>query len=613
MKSRSSRVAPERRQTRGGTRLAAERQRADEAEQLNSILLGVVDASRLLIETDTFESALHGWLNAVAVTVGADYAKIGRFVDAEEAVALVDWAWRRPGCAPLRPVPIPRTRDFEAWRERLLRGEVIIGQRDELSDPASVRFWKTIGCFSDAIVPIVSGRQTIGWVSFNWASRRTITSGHVAVLRTAANGVASALKRHEARSALQAERERAVQARAAELQRANRALGRATAGLVAESDASRFLCSLMAETSAMTKAKTAGIFTYDEATERLRMFALMTDGRDVDLLSDPRMVVWREDVPLVISRRWIEQLRTRDFATFDNHTQIENHPWPISREWHIRRGHRHVITVPLYAGRRLIGTFGQCFPDGYDVAGFDFDMTRVLANHAALALHLMQLSRAARQSATAAAILGERNRIARDLHDTLAQGFAGVIAQLGAAEGPLELGQVAGARAYLDRAKLLARFSLSEARASVHALRPAVALEPLRDRIERMIHDMTHGLSLVCQLRESGAPGVLSPALDWCAYKFVQEALANAMKHSGASRLELELLWTENLLELRAADNGRGLPENFSNGLGFVSMAERAAEASGVFRYESRPSGGLALSFQLPRNPPVRRSESSGT
>jgi signal transduction histidine kinase len=115
------------------------------------------------------------------------------------------------------------------------------------------------------------------------------------------------------------------------------------------------------------------------------------------------------------------------------------------------------------------------------------------------------------------------------------------------------------------------------------------------------MQDMTQGLALACSLQEEGTPWLLSPALDWCAYKFVQEALANVMKHSGATRFEVTVTWTARALDLRARDNGRGVTGPLTSGLGLTSMAERAAELRGAFGVEPQPGSGFLLSLQLPR------------
>lgn len=400
------------------------------------------------------------------------------------------------------------------------------------------------------------------------------------------------------------ERAAAERSRALELARTNEAVRRSSDRLASDTDLSAYLCTLMGEAIALSGAKSAGVFTYTSRTQELRMTAFMTDGAEVRIDQDPRMTIWRRPVPTEITRRWVERLRTERFAWFDNSTAAPDHPWPSSLEWHRSFGHRYIITVPLHAGGEVIGAFGQCFvSDGWP-AGFDYERTRLLAGHAALALQLARLGEEARTAATAGAVLAERNRIARDLHDTLAQGFTGVLAQLGAAEGAVEIGRAEEVARYLDRAKSLARFSLAEARASVHALRPEHTEQPLNERLSQMASAMTNGTSLLAQVTESGIVGRLSATADWCAHKFVQEALANAVKHSQARNLRVEIAWAPGSLTLTVSDDGVGFaPELIRPGLGLLVMAERAREAEGSLEHEGRPGEGTVLRLLLPLLP----------
>jgi signal transduction histidine kinase len=249
----------------------------------------------------------------------------------------------------------------------------------------------------------------------------------------------------------------------------------------------------------------------------------------------------------------------------------------------------------------VLGWMGLLFDASVELSSDKMGLLRVLGDQMTLALQLCRLAQEAQSAATQTAVLSERNRLARDLHDTLAQGFAGVIAQLGAVEGAVELKQWDEATAYFERAKRLARFSLAEARSSVHALRLETNAGPLRQRLERMVSVMTHGTGLDSIVHERGTPIELSLKADWCAYKFVQEALANAVKHSGAKQFVVELQWDANRLKVCAIDNGRGFAlDQVREGLGLVSMRERAGEVGGDFRHEAQPGGGTRLCLELP-------------
>jgi signal transduction histidine kinase len=270
-------------------------------------------------------------------------------------------------------------------------------------------------------------------------------------------------------------------------------------------------------------------------------------------------------------------------------------------EYHRAEGTVSVTVLPLRVGTTVLGWMGLLLDAQVELSSDKVALLRVLSDQMTLALQLCRLAQEAQSAATQTAVLSERNRLARDLHDTLAQGFAGVIAQLGAVEGAIELKQWDDATAYFERAKRLARFSLAEARSSVHALRPETNAGPLRQRLERMVSAMTHGTGLTSIVHECGMPVELSLKADWCAYKFVQEALANAVKHSGAKQFVVQLEWGAGRLLLAAMDNGRGFaPDKVREGIGFLSMRERAGEVGGGFRHEPQQGGGTRLCLELP-------------
>ena len=120
----------------------------------------------------------------------------------------------------------------------------------------------------------------------------------------------------------------------------------------------------------------------------------------------------------------------------------------------------------------------------------EIELTRALAHQATLAMQLTRLSAQSRQSAVTA----ERNRMARDIHDTLAQGFTGVIVQLEAVEEAMSQNQAEKVFSHLNRAGDLARESLREARRSVQALRPqALEEKPLSEALKELIQKMISG------------------------------------------------------------------------------------------------------------------------
>lgn len=483
------------------------------------------------------------------------------------------------------------------------------GELDGEEWPGVLAWFMSQGFKQGVALALMVGDRPVGVLGFVFRREYELTDQQGELLYALAAQMALALelkRRADAMSEMAASREQQAAAlqHATEMARTNEALLRCTELLAEESSLHPFLCALMAEATALTGAKSAGVFSYDESSDTLRMESFMTGGQAVSIQEDPRMEMWRTPVPPCTSSAWVRQLKERGHGriTFAPESSLPpDHPWTISEKWHRRMGHLEVITVPLYAGGQIIGTFGQCFAEPMREDKLDLSTTRLFAAAAAVALQIARLSREAKRSAMEGAVLAERNRIARDLHDTLAQGFAGVLAQLGAAEGALELSRQDQVLHCLERARTLARSSLAEARASVHALRPETGGRPIAERLRQMLNTMTEGTSLATLLEEEGETQPLSPVVEWCVHKFAQEALANTVKHSGAAHFHLRLLWAEDRLAVHASDDGIGFDYNRSGrGIGLALMRERAAEAGGRVICEDGSNGGASLWLEIP-------------
>lgn len=199
-----------------------------------------------------------------------------------------------------------------------------------------------------------------------------------------------------------------------------------------------------------------------------------------------------------------------------------------------------------------------------------------------------------------AAVLEERARLAREVHDTLAQGFVGVASQLDAAEMFLPQ-DPATARDYLEIARRMTRHSLTEARRSVQDLR-ASALDDhdLAQALEAAVKQWTKGSPLTAQVTVQGDTSGLPGSTAHQLLRIAQEAVANAIKHADARSLHLEVRVEEGKLQLRIADDGRGFEPaealQASQGhFGLIGMRERAKRIEGTIEVHSGPQGGTRV------------------
>jgi signal transduction histidine kinase len=193
----------------------------------------------------------------------------------------------------------------------------------------------------------------------------------------------------------------------------------------------------------------------------------------------------------------------------------------------------------------------------------------------------------------------ERQRLAGEIHDTLAQGLAGIITQLQAAE------RSAGVRGQSDehvtRALRLARSSLTEARRSVQALAPQeLGSAHLPDALRTLAERWSQDEGTRAHVEVTGARVPLSPAIEVALFRVTQESLTNVAKHAGASRVGVTLSYTgaEVLLDVR--DDGRGFADEDGTGFGLTSMRQRIRGVGGHVEVQSTPGEGTSVSARVP-------------
>lgn len=196
----------------------------------------------------------------------------------------------------------------------------------------------------------------------------------------------------------------------------------------------------------------------------------------------------------------------------------------------------------------------------------------------------------------------ERMRIAREIHDTLAQGFTGIIVQLEAAEDAQARGLTQDNATHLKRASELARESLREARRSVLALRPhALNGKGLPDALTELLEKRTTGTPLRAELRLEGTSRKLPPDIEQNLMRIALEGLTNTLRYAHARRFTAHLIFTEESLRLDLNDDGSGFnPAAGHEGFGLTGMEERAEAMAGNFSVRSAPGEGTSISIVLP-------------
>lgn len=203
-----------------------------------------------------------------------------------------------------------------------------------------------------------------------------------------------------------------------------------------------------------------------------------------------------------------------------------------------------------------------------------------------------------------AGVADERRRLAAEIHDTIAQGLTGIIAQL---QVVASASDETLAREHLGRAADLARHSLGEARRSVHNLSPtALEHDALPEALKKTVVEWSERTGVRAALTVTGTAEPLHEEIEATLLRIVQEALSNASRHAAATRLGVTLSYMDDEVALDVRDDGRGfdpltlVQRTGSGGFGLDGMRVRAERVAGSFTVESEPGHGTALSARVP-------------
>jgi signal transduction histidine kinase len=241
------------------------------------------------------------------------------------------------------------------------------------------------------------------------------------------------------------------------------------------------------------------------------------------------------------------------------------------------------------------GGFFALYLVAFWLAGVFVHSRREAAVHAA---HAIELEREA-----GVAVADERARMARELHDIVSHNLSVVVLQ---AAGARAKSDPAADASTLEKIERSGRDALVEMRRLLGVLRadgedPALAPQPGIAQLDALVANVrTHGLAV--ELTVEGDCAGLPPALDLSAYRIVQEALTNAIKHAGRASAQVRVSRDAEAITIDVLDDGGGAPagESSNGGHGLIGMRERVALFGGQLRAEPRPEGGFAVHARLP-------------
>jgi two-component system NarL family sensor kinase len=270
-----------------------------------------------------------------------------------------------------------------------------------------------------------------------------------------------------------------------------------------------------------------------------------------------------------------------------------------------RQGLAYHASVPLVKGDRLLGILNVATPQWDVFTPQDIEILSAIGHQIATAIERTQLA----EQATRVALVEERNRLAREVHDTLAQELTGIALQLEAADALLERSPDR-ARARIRQALERTRDSLDEARRSVLDLRAGpLERQALPAALEALIQRFAEetGTAVECKLALAGPR--LPARVEEALYRVAQEALGNVRRHAQASAVRVELRQESDNIQLIVADNGRGFDAELpgspgagvsAHGFGLIGMQERARLLNGAMRISSCPGAGAQIEVTIP-------------
>jgi signal transduction histidine kinase len=275
-----------------------------------------------------------------------------------------------------------------------------------------------------------------------------------------------------------------------------------------------------------------------------------------------------------------------------------------------RAGAQGLLIVPLLAGERAIGAMSISGKTTRVFTAQDEQTLTMMASSAVIGLENARLYRQGQEQAKAAAVLDERARLARELHDSVTQALYSLTLFAEAGRHQAELGHFERVQAHMARIGETAQQALKEMRLLVYQLRPPTldqqgligALRQRLDAVERRAGVSARLLVEDPQLGSDGPPK-LPAAVEESLYWIAQEALNNSLKHAAAATVAVHLYLVRDRAELRVEDDGRGFnPQALQDhgGLGLTSMRERAAQIGASLDVSSTPGSGTIVTVEVP-------------
>jgi PAS domain S-box-containing protein len=371
----------------------------------------------------------------------------------------------------------------------------------------------------------------------------------------------------------------AEQDRVAELAKMNQALKNNLDRLATEPDLEAFLGHVLTEISQQLEIHTALLHLYDPRTQTLQLNSWVENGTVQPEERFAELEPLAEPIAIANTPFWDRLCQTRYpfVITPDNAAEFL---FSGTEDWQLQWGKRHGIQVGIHillsVGDRPLGLLGLLSVHRSEFTSEELALVQALSQQATLSIQLTQLAAEAQQ----AALFEERNRLAGEIHDTLAQTFTGILNRIGS----------------------LAQTGITEARRSVWSIYPdSEGDADLAQKLTDCLKNLTGSTDLQTQIEISGEAYPLSGFLGKNLLRIGQEAIINALKHAQAKQLSINLTYMPTQISLCIKDNGSGFdPQIQTEGFGLISISERTDRLGGQLRIMTQPGQGTEIFVQVP-------------
>ena len=433
---------------------------------------------------------------------------------------------------------------------------------------------------------LASDRSVLGVFGIYWDKPRSPSHLHLHVIAHMTHLASVAIERKRSRDAV----------RASEIFARGQAdtLTRTLDKIAQESAMDRIAEHVLRALTNQLGATSSSVWLRNGATGHMDFEFALEEGQ-LKSKADPTLASVSPSLPIGAIPAWAEAFNSGKPVVLPGIREGLDFPW---RSHVLGQGIITILVVPMFVSGGPSGVIGLRFNQRRAFQAGEIELAQALANQAMLAMQLTRLSEKSRQSA----VMEERNRMAREVHDTLAQGFTGIVVQLEAAEEAISQGQKAKVSSHLERAGELARESLQEARRSVQALRPrALEANSLGTALADLIAKMTSGTLVEAKLSVEGDVRELPSEWENNLLRIGQEVLTNALRHACPTEFQARLLFTPHEVGLCLRDNGCGFdPTEHHEGFGLQGIRERTEKMGGKFSIRSTKGAGTSISILLP-------------